>query len=359
MRVTIAHVALRAGVSKATVSRVLNGKGETDASTEARVRRVVKELGYVPSARAVSLAKGRTGVVGVLAPTLTRPWIAQVMQGVVDSMENSGHGLMLFTRGPGDDSFRRFAGHVDANVFDGVLVIEPEETMPEVAKMAAAGLPVVLISDREAGPGMPAVATGNRPGARQAAEHLLGLGRRRPLVLGGPEGYDCAAARVETFADTFAEAGFPVPASARFPGDYSGESGRVAVAKAVADGTEFDAVFAHNDLSASGVLQMLAQCGRSVPDDVAVVTFDDAGHAALTAPPLTAVRRPLRAMGAEAARLLAGALGGRGAAGGGGGAGLAAGAAGAVGVVGSAAETVGAVAIATELVVRPSTVAGG
>jgi LacI family transcriptional regulator len=310
MRVTIAHVALRAGVSKATVSRVLNGKGETDAATEARVRRVVKELGYVPSARAVSLAKGRTGVVGVLAPTLTRPWIAQVMQGVVDSMESSGHGLMLFTRGLGDDSFRRFAGHVDANAFDGLLVIEPEEAMPAVAKMAAAGLPVVLISDREPGPGMPVVATGNRPGARQAAQHLLALGRRRPLVVGGPQGYDCAAERVTTFTEAFAEAGFPIPPQAQFPGDYSGESGRVAVTRAMTDGIEFDAVFTHNDLSASGVLQMLGQLARPVPNDVAVVTFDDAGHAALTAPPLTAIRRPLRDMGSEAARMLATALAG-------------------------------------------------
>ncbi|ACU69553.1 transcriptional regulator, LacI family [Catenulispora acidiphila DSM 44928] len=310
MRVTIAHVALRAGVSKATVSRVLNGKGETDAATAARVRRVVKELGYVPSARAVSLAKGRTGVVGVLAPNLTRPWIAQVMQGVVDAMASSGHGLMLFTRNVGDDSFQRFAGHVNANAFDGLLVIEPEETVPAVAKMVSAALPVVLISDREAGMGMPVVATGNRPGGRQAAEHLLALGRRRPLVVGGPDGYDCAAERVGSFTAAFAEAGFPVPAHAFFPGDYSGESGRVAVSSAVADGTEFDAVFAHNDLSASGVLQMLGHLGRPVPVDVAVVGFDDAGHAALTAPPLTAVHRPLREIGAEAARMLAVALAG-------------------------------------------------
>jgi LacI family transcriptional regulator len=334
MRVTIAHVALRAGVSKATVSRVLNGKGETDAATAARVRRVVKELGYVPSARAVSLAKGRTGTVGVLAPALTRPWIAQVMQGIVDAMESSGHGLMLFTRNLGDDSFRRFAGHVDANAFDGLLVIEPEETTPAVARMAAAGLPVVLITDRDAGPGIPVVASGNRPGARQAAEHLLAQGRRRPLVIGGPEGYDCAAERVGSFTDTFAEAGFPVPPQARFPGDYSGESGRVAITRAVAAGIAFDAVFVHNDLAASGVLQLLGQTGRAVPDDVAVAVFDDAGHAALSAPPLTAVHRPLRDMGAEAARMLGSALAGK-----------------------TVPDEV--VEIATELVVRDSTVRAG
>jgi LacI family transcriptional regulator len=131
------------------------------------------------------------------------------------------------------------------------------------------------------------------------------------LVVGGPEGYDCAAERFTVFTDTFAEAGFPVPEQACFPGDYSGESGRVAVTSAVADGIEFDAVFAHNDLSAAGVLQMLAKAGRPVPEDVAVIGFDDAGHAALGAPPLTAVHRPLREIGAEAAHMLASALAGR------------------------------------------------
>jgi LacI family transcriptional regulator len=130
-------------------------------------------------------------------------------------------------------------------------------------------------------------------------------------VVGGPDGYDCAAERFTSFTDTFAEAGFPVPAQACFPGDYSGESGRAAVTRATDEGIEFDAVFTHNDLSASGVLHMLGQAGSSVPEDVAVVGFDDAGHAALGAPPLTAVRRPLRDMGAEAARVLASALAGK------------------------------------------------
>jgi len=125
MPITIADVASRAGVSKTTVSRVLNGKGELDASTANRVREVIDELGYVPSARAVNLARGRTRVVGMLVPSLTWPWMGDVLQGAVDVLESEGYGLLLFTCNRGDESMRQFATQVSAKSFDGLLVIEP------------------------------------------------------------------------------------------------------------------------------------------------------------------------------------------------------------------------------------------
>ena len=188
MPITIADVAARAGVSKTTVSRVLNGKGELDASTVARVRLVIDELGYVPSARAVSLARGRTGVIGMLVPSLTWPWIGEVIQGAVDVVESGEFGVMLFTCNQGDESMRRFASQVNAKAFDGLLVIEPEGTLDYIenaldyiTELHSSGLPVVLIDDRESRPQFPSVSTTNRAGGRQAAAHLLELGRRRAV----------------------------------------------------------------------------------------------------------------------------------------------------------------------------------
>jgi LacI family transcriptional regulator len=310
MPITIADVAARAGVSKTTVSRVLNGRGELDAATEARVRRVIDELGYVPSARAVSLARGRTGVIGMLVPSLTWPWTGQVLQGAVDTVESAKYGLMLFTCNQGDGSMRQFASQVDARAFDGLLVIEPEGTLDYITELHGAGLPVVLIDDRESRPQFPSVVTTNRAGGRQAARHLLELGRRRPVVVSGTPGFGCVTERTEGFAEAFAEAGFPLPAEALFDGDFTVESGRAAVARAVAGGVEFDAVFAHNDLSAAGAMQALREAGRVVPEDVAVVGFDDVDLALLTMPPLTTVRQPLREMGALAARMLLARLAG-------------------------------------------------
>ena len=304
MPITIADVAAQAGVSKTTVSRVVNGKGELDASTEARVRQVIKNLGYVPSARAVSLARGRTGVIGMLVPSLTWPWIGEVLQGAVDVLESNKYGLLLFTCTRGDESMRRFTSQVNAKAFDGLLVIEPEGTLDYITELHGGGLPVVLIDDREARPQFPSVATTNRVGAEAAARHLIDIGRNRPVVVTGAPEFGCTRQRLDGFAEVFAQAGFALPPEAVLEGDFTFESGRAAMARAIREGIEFDAVFAHNDLSAAGALQALREAGRSVPEDVAIVGFDDLNLASYTGPPLTTVRQPRREMGAMAARML-------------------------------------------------------
>jgi LacI family transcriptional regulator len=304
--VTIADVAARAGVSKTTVSRVLNGKGELDEATAARVRQVIADLGYVPSARAVGLARGRSRVIGMLVPGLTWPWMAEVLQGVIDTVESAGYGLLLFTCTRGEESMRQFATQVSAHAFDGLLVIEPEGTLDYITELHSQGLPVVLIDDRGHQPIFPSVATTNRDGGAAAAAHLISLGRRRPLVVTGHLRFGCTEDRLAGFAARFAEAGLPIGEELVVEGDFSFDCGRSAVQKLLADGTDFDAVFAHNDISAAGALQAVRAAGLRVPQDVCVVGFDDVPLASHTEPPLTTVHQPMRQMGATAARLLLG-----------------------------------------------------
>lgn len=304
MPITIADVAERAGVSKTTVSRVLNGKGELDALTAARVRRVIDELGYVPSRGAVSLARGRTRTVGMLVPSLTWEWISEVLQGIVDVVESAGYGLLLFTCNRGDESLRQFLTQVSAKAFDGLLVIEPEGTLDAIARLYAGGLPVVLIDDRGNPPPFPSVATTNRDGGDAAARHLLRLGRRSPVLVTGPERFGCSEERTRGFRDVYRDAGVDIGAERVVDGDFTTEGGRAAVARLVAAGVGFDAVFAQNDLSAAGAIQALHEAERRVPQDVAVIGFDDIPLAAHTNPPLTTVHQPLRRMGETAARML-------------------------------------------------------
>lgn len=302
--ITIADVASRAGVSKTTVSRVLNGKGELSWATAARVRAVIKELGYVPSARAVGLARGRTQVIGMLVPSLTWPWMGEVLQGAVDVVETEGYGLLLSTCNRGDESMRHFASQVSARSFDGLMVVEPEGTLDYITELHDRGLPVILIDDRLLQPQFPSVRTTNRAGARTAAEHLLALGRRRPLVITGPERFGCTRERLAGFADGYAAAGLSLDPALIVTGDFTFDCGRAAAERLLAAGIAFDAVFAHNDLSAVGALQAVRSAGRRVPEDVAVVGFDDLPLAAHTQPPLTSVHQPLREMGEAAARAL-------------------------------------------------------
>ncbi|MCW3819916.1 LacI family transcriptional regulator [Micromonospora sp. DR5-3] len=304
MPITIADVASRAGVSKTTVSRVLNGKGEIHARTAARVRAVIDELGYVPSARAVGLARGRTRVVGMLVPALTWPWMGEVLQGAVDTVESAGYGLMLLTCNRGEASLRQFASQVSAKSFDGLLVIEPEGSLDYIAELHGRGLPVVLIDDRAHQRPFPSVATTNRGGGESAARHLLELGRRRPLVIKGCEEFGCTQERLAGFAETYHAAGLPLDPQLVVGGDFTFDCGSRAVSRLTEAGIDFDAVFAHNDLSAGGALQAIRATGRRIPQDVAVVGFDDIPYAAHTEPPLTTVHQPMREMGEAAARML-------------------------------------------------------
>ncbi len=304
MRVTIADVAARAGVSKTTVSRVLNVKSDLDQRTAARVRAVIDELGYVPSSGAVGLARGRTRILGVLVPSLSWPWMGDVLQGVIDVVEAESYGLSLFTCTRGEESMRQFATQVSARSFDGLLVIEPEGTLDYIAGLHAKGLPVVMIDDRGHQPLFPSVATTNREGAEAAAHHLIETGRRRPVVVRGDVRFGCTEERLEGFGRVCAQSGVDIPPTHVVDGDFTFEGGRLAIAALIAAGVEFDAVFAHNDLSAAGAIQALREAGVSVPHDVGVVGFDDIPLAVHTDPALTTVHQPLQEMGGTAARML-------------------------------------------------------
>ncbi|MER7279133.1 LacI family DNA-binding transcriptional regulator [Dactylosporangium sp. NPDC000244] len=304
MPVTMAVVAARAGVSKATVSRVVNGAPGIDELTAARVRAVIQELGYVPSARAVGLARGRTGSVGILVPSLTWPWVGEVLQGVADVVESRGFGLLVFTFNQGPDSMRRFAAQLSGKAFDGLLVIEPSGTLDKIAELHDNGLPVVLIDDRGHEPRFPWVGTSNRMGARAAAEHLLAIGRTRPLIISGEPRFGCVRARLAGFQEPFQAAGVPLDPALTLEGDFTYASGIARAREALARGLAFDAVFAHNDVMAGAAMGVLREAGRRIPDDVAVVGFDDLPWTTQTEPPLTAVHQPVRRMGEVAAGAL-------------------------------------------------------
>ncbi|MFJ6728484.1 LacI family DNA-binding transcriptional regulator [Streptomyces sp. NPDC091281] len=304
MPVTIADVARAAGVSKTTVSRVLNTRAEVDRSTAERVRDVIDRLGYVPSSGAVGLARGQSRTVGMLVPSLTWPWMGEVMQGVVDTVEAAGFGLLLFTCNRGADSVERFTSQVSARAFDGLLVVEPENTLGMLTALHRKGLPVVLIDDRGHHPEFPYVTATNRDGGAEAARHLLAAGRHRPLVLTGPARFGCVRDRHAGFRDAYAEAGHPLGPGQVVESDFTEAHGRAVVGERLAAGRDFDAVFAHNDLGAVGAMAAVHAAGLRVPQDVAVVGFDDIPMAALTRPPLTTVRQPMRRMGETAAGLL-------------------------------------------------------
>ncbi|MER6187129.1 substrate-binding domain-containing protein [Streptomyces sp. NPDC001652] len=186
--------------------------------------------------------------------------------------------MRMLTVNRGEESLRRLGLRVAAKSFDGLLVIEPEGALGAIAEVDGAGLPVVLMDDRFQRPGFPYVATTNLESGGQAVRHLLDLGRRRPLMVTGPDEYGCTRERLRGFVDVCARAGIEPDQHSIIGGDFLFDSSRGAVAQARADGVEFDAVFGRNDPSADGVLTALHEAGLTIPRDVAVAGFDDVVH---------------------------------------------------------------------------------
>lgn len=305
MRLTIADIARRANVSKATVSRVLNGKPDVDPATARRIMALVDELGYAPNSSALALAKGRANCLGMLVPSLTWPWMLEILRGVAEAVEPTRHALMLYTMSRGDESLRSFTTQViRAQTVDGLAVIVPPGLLEYLTDLYHKGLPVVLIDDRGYNPGFPSVTTTNRAGATDATHHLLSLGRRRIAMITGPMGYGCNRDRLAGYRQALEEAGLAFDPALVVEGDFTEAGGAAAAAALLAGGSFFDGLFAANDLMAIGAMRALRQAGRWVPDDVAIVGFDDIPSAAHTDPPLTTVRQPLYEMGRTAAQML-------------------------------------------------------
>lgn len=308
-RPTINDIARRVGLSKASVSRALNGKQDVDPETRLRVLAVAQEVGYVPSASARALSNGRSNCLGLLVPSLTWPWILEVLRGVAEEIERSGYSLILYTTASGADAERAFMSQVvPAGAVDGLALVIPPGMLEQVGRLARGGLPVVVIDDRGHHPEFPAVATTNIEGGRTATQHLIERGRRRIAMLNGPLDYGCNQERLDGYRAALEAARIGFDARRVANGDFAESGGTTAMASLLAADPDLDAVFVANDLMAFGAMRALRDAGRTVPDDVAVVGFDDLPASALTHPPLTTVRQPLYEMGRTAATMVMSAV---------------------------------------------------
>ncbi|RMI09602.1 LacI family DNA-binding transcriptional regulator [Cellulomonas triticagri] len=302
-RVTITDVAREAGVSVATVSKVINGRDGIARTTAAHVQEVVGRLGYEQSIVARSMRSHRTHVIGVLVAEF-EPFSTQILTGAGAALEGTGYALLAYTGGgPAAVGWeRRYLARLSGTLVDGAVLVTPtiEGVDDEV--------PVVAV-DPHAGPGaMPTVDSENHEGAVLATRHLLDLGHTRIGFLGGRPDLESSRAREAGYRAALAAAGLhPDPAHVR-SGEYR-RADAVEPARAMLSTPHPPtAVFAANDQSALGILDAAAALGVRVPHDLSVVGFDDIPEAAAATPPLTTVRQELQEMGARAVRLLLGVL---------------------------------------------------
>ena len=298
-RLTIADVAARAGVSVATVSRVVNGRYGVSEQTAARVREVIDEMGYAQSLVAQSLRSEKTGVIGVLMSRI-EPFGTEILKAVSDELQDSGYELVVFcpTSEHAEGWERRSLARLGGTLVDGSLLVAP--TVVDVSS----DRPVVAIDPHVGAGHLPTVAGENREGAMAATRHLIELGHRRIGFLGGRTDLESAAQREAGYCAALTAAGLDVDPDLIVHGDFT-EAGAEAPARRLLGLRDRPtAVFAANDRSAMRVLQLAAEQGLDVPGDLSVVGFDDVPEAAATTPPLTTVDQRIRGLGREAVRLL-------------------------------------------------------
>ncbi len=304
-RPTLDSVAARAGVSRATASRVVNGMPVTPTSAES-VRRAVEELGYVPNHAARTLVTQRTDLIALVLPeTTTRvfsddQFFPGVIQGVSQQLEAADKQLVLMLAGS-EASHARIERSVAAHHVDGVMLASLHGADPLPAALTRIGIPVVC-NERSLGPTSPPyVGVDNVGGAEAAVRHLLDAGRNRIATIAGPQDMIGGIDRLTGYRNALRDS---ARRSIVAVGDFTLDSGYTAMRQLLDDDPRLDAVFVASDLMADGALQALRQAGRHVPDDIAVIGFDDIARAQYTDPPLTTVRQPIIEIGRQMARQL-------------------------------------------------------
>jgi len=307
---TLEDVARVAGVSRATVSRVINGVRNVDPAIQETVRVAIAATGYVPNGAARALVTRRADTVALVlsgaggdadTEVFTDPFFGRVVSGVVTALRprRMHPVLMLADGGEARDQVLGFLRQGNA---DGALVVSTHAEDPLPGLLLQAGVPAVLFGSPGGGLPIGYVDLANRDGARLAADHLVARGCRRIATISGPAAVRAADDRLTGFREAMARHGHPYVPSAE--GDFTQAGGERAMARLLTEEPGLDGVFAANDLMARGALAVLQERGRRVPEDVAVVGFDDSSAAVAGWPRLTTVRQPVEEMAAEMTRLL-------------------------------------------------------
>ncbi|HYM84235.1 MAG TPA: LacI family DNA-binding transcriptional regulator, partial [Candidatus Dormibacteraeota bacterium] len=303
---TIADVARRAGVSTATVSRVLNRTGRASPGTRERVLEVARELGYRPSGIARSLKLRATSTLGLIVTDIENPYFPSLVRAVEDAARAEGYAILL---GNASDDPDREAAYLDLFVerrVDGVVIAASSLGERQGEWLASPPLPVVLVNTTPAGVRLPAIASDNHAGARSGAEHLIGLGHRRIGFLAAPPSRNPdSATRIAGVRDAMSAAGLDPEGLAIATGAAVVGGGETAMAELLATRDRPTAVLAYNDLMAIGSLRAVRAMGLRCPDDVSVVGFDDLELTRYVQPALTTIAQDQARMGSLAVRALA------------------------------------------------------
>ncbi len=313
-RVNLEEIGRLAGVSRSTVSRVVNGSPNVSPEAQKRVEAVIAETGYQPHAAARSLASNRTGVFGLVIPSAAEtlfddPYFGRLILGVTSATNAMGATLALFLFNQESDGESIIPRVVNPGLVDGVIVTANEMGNPLIDHLQRVGMPYVIVGRPDDSRSTLSVDADNRGGARLAAEHLLTLNRSRLGLIAPPSNSTAGVDRRHGFLERLAESNVDV-GDRIAEGNWTEDSGREAMAALLSSADPPDAVFVGSDRMAVGALRAIRDAGLACPDDIALVSFDGILPPDQTVPRLTSITQPVAEVGERAARLLEAAVNG-------------------------------------------------
>ena len=306
MSATLEEIARHAGVSRSTVSRVMNDHPNVDQDTRARVLSVAERLKYQPNIAARGLAAGRTRILGLVIPMgvsalFTDPYFPLLIQGISSACSANDHSVMLWIAEP-EYERRTIRQALQGGMIDGVILASALMDDPMLEALRTRGLPFILVGRHPTDDQVSYVDVDNKNAARDMVSYLLRLGYERIGTITGPKNMIAGSDRLHGYLAAHQERRVARDPDLIVEGDFSEEGGYVAMQRLLPFAP--DAVFAASDAMAVGALRALRDAGKRVPEDIAVTGFDDVPFAARTDPPLTTVRQPIPPVGALAAETL-------------------------------------------------------
>jgi DNA-binding LacI/PurR family transcriptional regulator len=309
---TLDEVARIAGVSRATVSRVVNGSPKVSADVRRTVEKAIDRLGYVPNRAARSLVTRKSDSIAVVitepaSRLFNDPFFPRLVRGISAALSVRDLQLVLLMPNDADDE-QRTVRYLTAGHVDGVILVSLHGNDPLPDQLASRRIPSVVLGRPPRGVDVDFVDADNRDGARRATTHLVERGCRRIATITGPHDMVAGIDRLDGYREALADAGIVFDDGLIATGDFTQAGGEAAMDRLLRERPDLDAVFCASDLMAVAALGVLQAAGRRVPDDVAVVGYDDSPIATTTRPALTSVRQPIEEMGREMVHLLAGGI---------------------------------------------------
>jgi LacI family transcriptional regulator len=305
---TVEQVARLAGVSTATVSRVLNGTAAVAGATERRVREAIDRLAFRPTPQARNLRMGRTGNIALIVPSITNPFFPELMAHVNSEVRARDYSLLLFDSAQPEDEGVRVAR---SRLADGIILVgSPSAAAAAWSPLELAHVPVVAFDRRPRALSAPVVQVDNYRGAREVVRHLAERGHRRIAFIGGPRGVSVSADRARGYKAGLREESLEADPGLVTAGEFDEDSGYAATVRLLRGNGAFTALFAANDLMAIGAMSALRDQGVAVPGQVAVAGFDGIHLGRYVVPSLTTYAQPTAELARRAVELLAAAIAG-------------------------------------------------